>query len=224
MMKFPNNHKKSIAAFLILFALLALAGGLLIPQKPAKALNATLVQQIIQFIMDKVSWAKDYAKQLEQELSLSTVEEIQEWFKDDTLERRDQRESWNEERKERLDELVNDVLDNMKDMGDGEPAFVDPWADYLQEKTQKYFDDFVENELEQAEICETFESEIKESIKAGNEPSYTEQAASKISNPQALLDGGSQTFWDDYLAMIVPSGNPFGSYMIASDAKLEQEC
>jgi hypothetical protein len=223
-----NSSKKSIAAFLILVLMFTLAGSLLAPKKPAKAIMSTLPMQIVEYIMEIINWYQDYSSQTEQEDSLEEIEDIQDWFKDDTLDRRDERESWNEERSDMLKDLVNDILDNMKDMGDGEPAFVDDWTDFLNDYTQEAFQSFVDNGLNQTQMCDTFQSEVQQAISAGNEPPYLTQVQcpSGYDSSALLADTTNYTgddFWTNWLKMLEPSGNPFGAYMISSDEKLEAE-
>jgi hypothetical protein len=223
-----NNSKRSIAAILILVLLLTLVGSLAAPKKPAKAAVATLPMQIVEYIMEIINWYEDYSSQTDQEDSLEEIEDVQDWFKDDTLDRRDERESWNEDRQDMLEDMVNDILDNMQDMGDGETAFVSEWNNFLDYFTQEAFQGFVNNELNQAQMCDTFQSEVQQEISGGNEPSYLAQVQCPSNyDSNALLAGttnyAGDDFWSNWLKMLEPSGNPYGAYMISSDEKLETE-
>ncbi len=217
--------RKFLASLLVVALFIgALVFNVLLPPKPAKAEgDAMFFEQVVQYIQQVIAWAKDYSSQSNQEDSLDEIEDIQDWFKDDTLDRRSERESWNESRKDMLDELVNDILSNIQDIGNGQSAFVDGWKDFLTNKTDTYFQNFVSDELNQAAICDTFKSETQEELSSGNEPSYSAQAECPLEDPAAMKNGTSKDFWTDWMSIIRPSGNPFGSFMIADDEKIEQE-
>jgi len=227
-MSFFNKNlrsRKFLASLLVIaFLISALVFNVLLPPKPAKALNATLPMQIVQWIMEKIWEVKDYATQNLQKYYDQVTSQIEQWTKFDILDQRALKESWNQTRKELLDDLVNNILDNIQDTGGGETAFVTDWDNYLGEQTDEYFQDFVNNDLSQAGICDTFGQEVRQEISAGNEPPYTTQAQCPSNyDSAALLAGTSQDFWADWLQMIRPAGNPFGSYIIATDKKIERE-
>jgi len=216
--------RKFLASLLVVALFIsALVFNVLLPPKPAKAGDATTAMQVVQWIQQIVAWAKDYSNQQKQKSYQKTTSQIQEWFKSDTLDRRSERESWNETRKNMLDEMVNNILGNIQDIGNGQAAFVTDWKDFLTGQTDQYFQNFVSNDLNQAAICDTFKSEIQQELSSGNEPSYSAQAECPLQDAEAMKNGTSQDFWAGWMNIIRPSGNPFGSFMIADDQKIEQE-
>jgi hypothetical protein len=224
-----NGFKISFAAFMIVVLVAALAVNVMFPPKPAKA-YATLIQQIIEYIMEIINWYQDYSEQTSQDDHLDDIQDIQDWFKDDTLDRRDERESWNETRNDDLNDLANQVIDDIKNNnGTGEPAFVSDWEDFLTNYVQGAYQSFVDNGLDQAQICDTFKSETQAELSSnngtsGNAPPYLTQSQCPSGyDPNALLTGNDTNYWADWLSMLSPSGNPYGSYMISSDEKTLSE-
>lgn len=218
-----NWSKQTLASWLVFVFFVFVLLLNILSKNEALAQNATVPMQIIQQITQKINWAKDYANQQKQKTYTKTTADIQKWTKSDILNQRSLKKSWNQTRKSLLDQLVNNILDSVKNMGGGATAFVSDWKSFLGNFTQQAFQNFVNDQLGQVQMCDLFDSEIKQEISAGNEPPFSTQVQCPVSDINALYNGTSNDFWSDWLNAIRPSGNPFGAYMIAADEKIKTE-
>lgn len=187
--------RQSLASLLVLVFLLSmLAINVLLPQKKAQAaLNATLPQQIVSWITDKISWVKDYATQNLQKYYSYITSAIQQWTKSDILQQRFLKTSWNKTRKNMLDNLTNDILKQSQGTG-GETAFVTDWKGYLSTKVD--------------ESGKSFDEKLR--------IAQTETPAIPNNFYDSFSQGGG---WDTWLKMIIPGNNVYGRWMIALDEK-----
>lgn len=215
-------QKKFFSSFVLTIFLAGLImSGIFLPLKDAQAMRATLEAQIIQYNLDQIWQDIDYALQRLMKFYDQITSQIQQWSKYDTLNQRALKDSWNMTKRSLLEELTNDVIEWAQGE-EGNPNFVTNWKTYLNEQTQQAGQDFVNQELSQANMCSTFAEDIREDL-GGNQPSLQEQLECPVSNMDAFLDDFSQGGWDSWLKLIRPEGNIYGFYMIASDEKLLQE-
>lgn len=215
-----NWFRQFLASWLILaFLATLILTNVLLPRKEAQAINATLPMQIVHWILDKISWVKDYAIQNLQKSYQKVISQIQQWTKSDILNQRALRKSWNKTRAELLKQLTNDIIKWAQGTS-GNPNFVIEWRDYLTDLSGQAGQDFIDNQLTQANTCTTADGETlgqktQEIFK--RDSTFQEE----IECPLADLVGFQNDFenggWDAWTSALYPSGNLAGTYLLASD-------
>jgi len=197
-MIFFNNNlpRKFSAIFIILIVLVTFLGtNFFSPPKQVQAQGtASLPMQIIQWLQQIVAWVKDYALQNLQKLYSQVTSQIQEWTKSDVLEQRSLKDSWNKTRAELLQELTDDII-KWAQGENGNTNFVSDWKGYLAEKTGQAGQDFIDKQIEQTQMCDTFAQSVKTDVKAINDSASSDslkndtQCVTSSGEMQSLANG-----------------------------------
>jgi hypothetical protein len=223
---FPFNKKlsfKKLSSGLIILIFLATMFGNLVlpPPKKADAMLAMLANQIIQYILDNMSWSKDYSVQKSQKDYAKLTSEIQQWFKDDTLEQRSLNESWNEDRYE----LLKEMSDNIVEWAQGEEGnrnFVLDWQGFLVDKAQQAGQQFVDEELNKIVLCDAFSQQVIEGITGDSNASSGGATDCPVQDLETFYGDFEQGGWDAWDQATEPTGFSIGAFLMASDALTEK--
>lgn len=212
--------RQSLASLLILLFLFGLLAGDVLPERKAQAQNATLIQQIISYLSDVIGQALDYAIQTVQETYQEITSEIQQWSKNDVLDQRALKDSWNQTRKQLLDDLSSDVL-KWAQGEQGNPNFIQNWPGYLTQKSEQAGQDFINTQLQTqtAQMCPAFGPTVQSDIQTLNKDLSSSGYQATTACPLPSQNGTTQSdfSWGLWQADLLSNSNYYGEFLQSYD-------
>jgi len=161
-----KNLYQKLFASLMIFVIIAgfIFSDVLLPIKNARAYAfATLPMQIVQWIMDKIWEALDYANQELQKLYGQITASIQQWTKFDTLYQRALKNAWNVMRSQLLKQLSENILKWAQGSG-GNTNFVFDWAAYNRGLTTEAVQRVIDNDIGEAPFFSGYATNLKTTV------------------------------------------------------------
>jgi len=196
--------QKAVAVLISIAILFSIGGGVLLYPKPAQALfgigdivfDPTMLAKTIEnFIREEIRTKLSQLTKQALQIALNQI----------------------------LSMMTNDIVEWIQ--GDGEPRFITNWQDFLKDAADNAGGTFVDQYLGVGNFCSSFDMDIKMALQSV--PTFQEEVKCPISEIGANADDFYNDFdqggWNAWLAVSQPTGNFYGSLMIARDEMIARE-
>jgi len=217
------NQKNLACIVLVVMMANLIIGGILLPQRQAQAVIATIANQIVDNILQAAKWVWEKAVAAAEAIKSAITSAVAAWQKADSILMKALKFAWDVLRKQLMAMLVNDIVKWIQ--GGGQPLGVTDWQQLLKNAANNAAGEFINKYLGMGFLCQRFDLKIKIALTAipTFQTSVSCTFSQIVANINTFLNDFSQGGWKAWISLSEAPNNLMGAYLIAMDKKIGVE-